>query len=75
MSKVNSIVAEVLGIPSEQVTGDLTPDAIATWDSLNHLRMITQLEQELEIKLTMSEIQEITSVDALHRVIAVHTDR
>ena len=74
MSRINAIVGEVLGIPSEQVSADLTPDSIATWDSLNHLRLITQLEQELAIKLTMVEIQAITSVEALHKVLASHTN-
>ena len=50
------IVSEVLGIPLEGVSETLSSDETPEWDSLNHLRLITALEEELSIQLTMDEV-------------------
>nr|MBS0021398.1 acyl carrier protein [Gammaproteobacteria bacterium] len=50
------IVSEVLGIPIEAVSEALSSDETPEWDSLNHLRLITALEEELSIQLTMDEV-------------------
>lgn len=50
------IVSEVLGIPIEDVSEALSSDETPEWDSLNHLRLITALEEELSVKLTMDEV-------------------
>lgn len=50
------IVSEVLGIPIDAVSEDLSSDETPEWDSLNHLRLVTALEEELSIQLTMDEV-------------------
>ncbi|HLT89987.1 MAG TPA: acyl carrier protein [Woeseiaceae bacterium] len=54
------IVADTLGIDPEAVTPETSRDSEPGWDSLNHLRLITAVEEAFGVKLTMAEIQAIT---------------
>jgi acyl carrier protein len=59
--KLKQLVSEVLDIQESVVTRDLTSDMAETWDSLAHLRLVTAIEQEFSISLTMEEINSMTS--------------
>ncbi len=70
--KLQSIVAETLGLPAGAVTPDLQREAEAAWDSLNHLRLITAVEEAFGVRFTMAEIQAITTAGELERTLAAH---
>jgi acyl carrier protein len=50
------------------------PDDIERWDSLNHLRLITETESAFSVRLTMSQIQQIKSLADLVRFVAEGSD-
>ncbi|MEX0729870.1 MAG: acyl carrier protein [Aquisalimonadaceae bacterium] len=54
---LRSAFADLFGLDESEVTEELTPDSVDLWDSLNHLRLITALEEAFGIKLTMAEIE------------------
>lgn len=58
--KLKELISEVLDIEQSAVTEDLTSDMVETWDSLAHLRLVTAIEQEFGISLTMEEINSMT---------------
>jgi acyl carrier protein len=70
---LDTIFAEILELPLEQVTDGLTPDSCATWDSLNHLRLITEVESRFGVEFTMAEVQEALSVSKFRQLLAAHT--
>ena len=43
--KLLSIVSEIFFLDEEEVTLELTPDDVETWDSLNHLILVTRQVQ------------------------------
>jgi len=57
--RLKAIAAEVFGLGSADIDFSMTPDDIEKWDSLNHLRLITAVESEFNIRLSMSQIQGI----------------
>ena len=59
--KLKEIIADTFDIDEDEITNELTSDSVERWDSLNHLRLVTALEDEFEIKLTMEEVN--TMVD------------
>lgn len=68
--ELRGIVAEVFDMDPDQVTRDLTPESVDLWDSMNHLRLITEVEDRLRVQFAMAEIQEIDSIGALQDLVA-----
>lgn len=71
--KLKELISEVLDIEESAVTGDLTSDMAETWDSLAHLRLVTAIEQEFGISLTMEEINSMTSYPKMVEYIGKYT--
>jgi acyl carrier protein len=67
--RLQAVVADVLGLDASEVANDLDADTADNWDSLNHLRIITAVEQEFGISLSMEEIQEPRSVARLQQIV------
>jgi len=67
--KLLSIVSEIFFLDEEEVTLELTPDDVETWDSLNHLILVTAVEKEFGIKLSMKDIESISNLDKLNRLV------
>jgi acyl carrier protein len=70
--QLREVIAESLQIPPSAVRDELSRAAAPQWDSLNHLRLITAVEQEFGVTLTMEEISSIQTVADLRRAIAGH---
>ena len=67
--KLAEIVAEIFFIDEDEVKPELTPGDLSLWDSLNHLRLVTAVEEEFGIKLSMNEIQSIDSISKLNELV------
>jgi acyl carrier protein len=46
------------------------PDDVDRWDSMNHLRLITEVENTFAIHLSMQQIQQIRSLDQLSKFVS-----
>lgn len=73
--KVTEIVADIFELDETEVADELTPDMVDIWDSLSQLRLVTAIEQDFDIKLSMDEIESIDSVGCLKRLVAEHVKR
>lgn len=58
-------VATILGLPPDRVTDDLAPDAVDTWDSLNHINLMAALEQEFSIVFNAARLGDVHSIGEL----------
>lgn len=58
---LRAIVADILDLDSSAISLDLSRRTAETWDSLSHLRLITAVEEEFSISLTMEEIESTDS--------------
>jgi acyl carrier protein len=68
--RLQSLIAEMLDVPESQITAQTRRADIENWDSLNHLQLVTAIETEFGLKLTMDEIAAISTVEDFHRIIA-----
>ena len=70
--KFRSIVSAVLQIKEDQVTDDLSPEQVDTWDSLNHINLIGALEQEFGLTLATENLEQSQSIPSLKSLLAEH---
>jgi acyl carrier protein len=66
---VRRIFAATLKVPPNVVAPEASPDTIAAWDSMGHMRLVTAVETELAVKLTMEQVLAIDSFAALCRIV------
>ena len=71
---INTIVADVLSLDEDEVNGELTPEKAEYWDSMAHLTLVTAIEEECGIKLTMDEVQSIESVNDMYTIVQKHVE-
>lgn len=68
------LVAGVMGLDEADVVGSLSREVDSCWDSMNHLRLITAMEEQYSIRLTMDEIQDIVTLDDVNSLLTQHLD-
>ncbi len=59
MSKLTHVFSSVLGIPEEQVTPALAPENTPSWDSLNAIVLLTEIERAFEVRFAYDEAMAI----------------
>jgi acyl carrier protein len=63
--RIREVVADVLNVPVEDITGTSSPDSIDAWDSLLHLNLVTALEQTFDLVFLPEEIENMLTFDAI----------
>ena len=69
---LREILAELLQLDEGEITRELTRDQVNSWDSITHLRLITALEEEFQLRFSMKEIQSVNSVGQLEEILRSH---
>ena len=64
------ILNDVYDLEPEEISDAMTPDDVSLWDSLNHLKLITAVEQTFDIQFSMDTVQGIDSIGKLQAPIA-----
>lgn len=67
------LVCDVIGADCDAVDSDTPREEVGEWDSLNHLRVITAVEQEFGITFLMDEIESIDCINRLEDLIVAHS--
>lgn len=60
--KVCEILSQVMGVRSEELNDDSSPDTVENWDSLRHMNLILALEEEFEVQFTDEQIIDMMNV-------------
>ena len=55
-TKVKQIFCDVLGVSESEITDDTAYNSCESWDSLKHLQIISELEDEFHIDLEMDDV-------------------
>ena len=58
--KIINILENILEIPGDEI---INKEENAEWDSLNHVRIIAELQEEFNIKIPSVEINNLNSPD------------
>lgn len=72
--RLKQVFCDVFDMDEGEVTGDSSPESVALWDSLNHLKMITEIETVFAIRLTMKEVRSMTTFRKVQDIVAFHMD-
>lgn len=63
--KIADILRDVLDAPELRVTEDMAMDNVEDWDSVAQMTLMSALESEFKIELSLDEIVTLTSVHAI----------
>lgn len=72
MSDVLTLLASVLQVPADQLSEDDGAETLPQWDSLKTLLIASMAEVTYGITLSSGEIDSLTSVRAVRKVLAGH---
>lgn len=67
--KLQIIFKNVFSTPDIQVTDDLNAEKVDRWDSLTHLTMIAEVENEFGVKFKLKELISMKNVGDMIRLI------
>ena len=62
LKELNSIFINVFDDETIQIDPHTTASDISNWDSLNHIRLILEIESTYKIKFNLSEIEYLKNV-------------
>ena len=63
--QVQTLLAEVFEVPSEQVTPELAFGDLPQWDSLGHMDLMVRLEERFGVEISTETIAELVSVPSI----------
>ena len=72
LEKVTEIIRDVFDDETIEISRDTVAKDVEGWDSLNHLQLMNEIEDEFEIKFTMGEVQGFSNVGELIDSIMAH---
>jgi len=70
--QLKSILGTVFDLPAEEIHDETSPENVALWDSLNHLRLITEIEKVFQVRVTQKEIREMITYGKIREVVGRH---
>ncbi len=68
--QVREVMAGVLDVEAEALDDGFRRDDASAWDSMNHLRLISALEEAFGIRFTMKEVGEMESFGDVRQRVA-----
>ena len=69
LKEIQKIISDKLGIPPESVRLDSKAADLQGWDSVNHIMIITDIEDTFDFKFGLEEIAEMNSVQKLLKAV------
>ncbi len=71
-SQLKEVLSTVFDIPPEEIQDQTGPESVGLWDSLNHLRMVSEIEKRFRIRLTVKEIRSMVTYARIREIVGVH---
>jgi acyl carrier protein len=68
-SRVTKVFSDVLGISSDSITDETSPDNTAQWDSMAAMNLVVAIEDEFDIRLSTAEIISMRDVAIVRKVL------
>jgi acyl carrier protein len=70
--RLRDTVAATLAVDVAEITDQSSSETIAAWTSLNHLAVMSAVEEEFGITFAMDEMTGVSSFGDLRRLLAHH---
>ncbi|MBU4273953.1 MAG: acyl carrier protein [Planctomycetes bacterium] len=69
IERLAAIFDKVFGVEADEFSPDLTPEDVLRWDSLGHMTLIMDLEDEFGVHFEVDEITEMTSAGRIIEIL------
>ena len=68
-NKIVEIMSNIFECDPSEISDKTSSDDIDTWDSLNHLDLITALEEEFNVTFDFEEIEEMLNLELIFLIL------
>ena len=63
------VTAETLGVAPEELTPESSPETLAQWTSLNHLLLLSAVEESFSLTFSMEEMSSVHNYGDLNALV------
>lgn len=63
--KLAELMADILEVKTAELSRETVRDGHPNWDSFNHLRLMTAIEEEFGVQFSMDEIESVETAGQL----------
>ena len=72
MKRLKAILSNVLEIDENEIRDETSQDNIETWDSFNSLMLVSELENNFNVRFTIHEVTIMKSVKDIKDILKKH---
>ena len=69
MQDLINFIARVMGVDPDTLSADTAYGSIEKWDSLMHMRMVMEIEEEYDVEIPIEEIPNIKTIKEFYAYI------
>ena len=62
MEKLIELVSEILNLDKESISLETSREKTLAWDSLNHIRLVAEVEEQLNVKIPFEKVPDIKKI-------------
>ncbi len=71
-TRLKTILGAVFDLSADEIHDETSPENVGLWDSLNHLRLVTEIEKAFAIRLSMTEVRAMVSYAKIRGIVDHH---
>jgi len=60
--QVRGIASDILGVQSDKITAESSPETMENWDSIQHLNLVLAIEEKFGVQLAPEEMEQMKNV-------------
>ncbi|HYG65698.1 MAG TPA: acyl carrier protein [Thermoanaerobaculia bacterium] len=68
--RIRDVMADILEVEPGDIGDGFGRGDAPSWDSMNHLRMVSALEEAFGVQFTMKEVGEMERFDTIRRLVS-----
>jgi acyl carrier protein len=68
--RIAEVFDTVFQVPPEQINDALAPQDVTGWDSLGHVRLVGQLQEQFGVQFEVDEIMRMENVGEIKKILA-----
>jgi acyl carrier protein len=70
MSKLTAVISSVLGVPEDSVRPEMSPENTSSWDSLNAIILLTEIEKAFDTRFEFAEAMAVKNVGDVYTLVS-----
>ena len=70
--RIRNVMSAVFDMPVDEIDEYSSPDNIESWDSFNGLMLVSELENNFNVKFTMEEVLAVKKVSDIKEALRRH---